>query len=155
MNSYKDEYIKGLEETINKFMAPLKNIPFSIVIKILSGCEVLNFSKTLPENKKALDLIIKAIKIAGLKAYRNGIYRSRPNEAGNKVEPFVKEALLMLGYQLETDRRGGKMVYVPKHWRLYTLEKLAVNIKHEFNQNNRTLYGSKSDISSLLAEGNL
>ena len=48
---------------------------------------------------------------------------------------------LLLAYQLERQERNGQTVFVPVHWKLITLEGLRVELKLEFNQNNRGLYG--------------
>ena len=221
MNSNK--YVQELENALGKFMAPIKDIPFAIAIKALSGRKVLSFDKNSSTDKELLKLITRAAKDAGTRAFKIGIYTNRPNEAGNEIEPFIKKALrdlrvkadtpitksgkrkatgypdieitdkhnrtiyleiktynlqnidttqrafyfspsenfkvtkdalhLMLSFQIEKQQRGGKTAYVPRHWRLYTLENLVVDIKHEFNQSNRKLYGSKSNPRSLLAEG--
>ena len=46
----------------------------------------------------------------------------------------------MLAYELEKIEREGRSVFVPKHWKLLTLEDLEVDLKFEFNQSNRGLY---------------
>ena len=38
--------------------------------------------------------------------------------------------------------RDGKAVFVPTHWKLLTLQDLEVDLKFEFNQSNRGLYGN-------------
>ena len=221
MNKGEDNYIESLEKTIQSFLAPVKDIPFPIAIKVLSGYKLLAFDKNSENNKKTLNFIIKAVTIAGREANKDGIKASRANEVGNKVEPYVKKALnavglkaetpvaksgrrkatgypdieitdsikgtvylecktyniknvdttqrsfyfspakdfkvtkdafhLLLAYQIESQERKSGKVFAPKHWRLYTLENLTVDIKHEFNQSNRNLYNNKS----LLAEGNI
>lgn len=225
MVSQNDDYVKNLEETLGKFMAPLKDTSFAVAIKALSGYKVLAFNKKSPRHRNLLTLIIKAATKAGSKANKTGIYTSRPNEVGNKIEPFVKNALkglglsaetpiakdgrrkatgypdieitdedgniayiecktynikninttqrafyfspstnfkvtkdalhFMLSFQIERQKRGGRTAYVPTHWKLYTLENLRVDVKHEFNQSNRKLYGSESDPASLLAGGDI
>lgn len=222
MVNQKDKYIKDLEETLSKFMTPLRDVPFTVAIKALSGYDVLAFNRKSQRHKNLLDLLIKAAARAGRAAYKTGIYTNRPNEVGNEIEPFVKNALKVLGlsaetpstkdgrrkatgypdievadkdgnfayiecktynigninttqrafyfspsksfkvtsdafhfmlsFQIEKQKRGA---YVPTHWKLYTLENLRVDVKHEFNQSNRKLYGSESDPSSLLAEGDI
>jgi hypothetical protein len=57
---------------------------------------------------------------------------------------------LLLAYELEQTTRNGKAVFVPMHWKLITLQNLQVDLKFEFNQSNRQLYG---DSSALLGEG--
>lgn len=43
-----DEYVKQLEEVISKMLSPLKDIPLKIVIKSLSGYDILDFDITDP-----------------------------------------------------------------------------------------------------------
>jgi hypothetical protein len=57
---------------------------------------------------------------------------------------------LLLAYELEKTTRDGKTAFVPVHWKLITLQNLQVDLKFEFNQSNRQLYG---DSSALLSEG--
>lgn len=220
-----EKYIEKLEDTLAKFMKPVRDIPFTVAIKVLSGFEVLSFDKSSSKDIELLELLKKAASTGGERAYKTGIFTNRPNEAGNRIEEFVKEALneiglkadtplaangkrkaigypdieiqdtygrtiylecktyninninttqrafyfspsenfkvtkdalhLMLSFQLEKEPRGEKTAFVPVHWRLYTLEDLTVDIKLEFNQNNRKMYGSGSLPQSLLAEGNI
>jgi len=44
------EYIRFLEEAIRKFLEPVKDIPYALAIKILTGYEVLKFD--LNDEKK-------------------------------------------------------------------------------------------------------
>ncbi len=55
----------------------------------------------------------------------------------------TRDALhFLLAYELAKSDRGGKTVFIPVHWKLITLENLQVDLKFEFNQSNRGLYGS-------------
>ncbi len=58
----------------------------------------------------------------------------------------------LLAYQLEKTTRDGQTTFVAVHWKLLTLEDLAVDLKFEFNQSNRGLYGSEAG-RALLSEG--
>jgi len=49
---------------------------------------------------------------------------------------------LLLAYELEKVERDGKAVFVPRHWKLISLQDLEVDLKFEFNQSNRGLYGN-------------
>ena len=60
----KEEYIKELEETISEFLKPLKNIPFRIAIKAISGCDVIPFNKNNPNDKQLLMDLIAATRLA-------------------------------------------------------------------------------------------
>ncbi len=215
-----EDYIKSLETTIAKFLEPIKGIPFPIAIKALTGYEVIAFDKEAPETEELLKKLIRAAQIAGESAYIEGIFARRPNEAGNRIEPFVIEALnevglraekpetkngkrkavgypdikiddegrivyldcktynievkettfrsfyfspsldpkitanayhLVVSFQLAQEIRKGGMAFVPLAWEIYTLDKLLVQVKHEFNAGNKDLYNPEA----LLAKGKI
>lgn len=216
-----DEYVKELEATVRKFMAPLKDIPFPVVIKALSGFSVIPFDSGSKEDRILLDKLKKGMQKATESAYATGIITNRPNEAGNHIEPFVRSALteiglkatvpitkqgkhkvagypdieikddynrvtylecktynlkskessfrtfyfqpsnefkittnarhLLAGFEIKTAVRSGKTAFVPISWHIYTLEKLRVQVKHEFNASNKQLYLT----GALLAEGSV
>lgn len=98
----REKYIKELEETIAKFMAPLKGIPFPIVIQVLSGHKVLPFDETSRDDRSLLSKMERAAATAGKNAFNKGILAKRPNEAGNYIEPFVIDALQEVGLKADT-----------------------------------------------------
>jgi hypothetical protein len=102
MDKGKEKYIKELEEIISQFLKPLKNIPFKIAIKAISGCEVIPFDKNNPDDIQLLQDLIEATKIATRNANQIGIFTRRENEVGNHIEPFMIEALNKIG--LKADR---------------------------------------------------
>jgi hypothetical protein len=59
---------------------------------------------------------------------------------------------LLLAYQLERTELNGQTTFIPVHWKLITLQDLEVDLKFEFNQSNRGLYG-KDAAKALLGEG--
>jgi hypothetical protein len=61
---------------------------------------------------------------------------------------------LLLAFQLEKTIREGKAAFVPVHWKLITLQDLMVDLKHEFNQHNRNMYGSGA-AKALIAEADI
>ena len=64
----------------------------------------------------------------------------------------TRDALhLLLAYELEKVEREGKPLFLPLHWRLLTLQDLEVDLKFEFNQSNRGLYGKDAN-RALLGE---
>jgi hypothetical protein len=213
------DYIKQLEEVISKFLEPLKGIPFPIAIKALTGFEVLSFDPAQDENRQLLSKLTQAAQVAGRTAFQQGIFTARPNEAGNRIEPFVVDALrdaglkadkpvsksgkkkaagypdiqiadeagstiyldcktyntrtkgqtfrtfyfspskdpkitrdafhLLMSFELDVGEREGKRAFVPISWQIYTLHKLLIQVKHEFNASNKDLYKKEA----LLAEG--
>ncbi|HOQ33530.1 MAG TPA: hypothetical protein PLA12_13605 [Candidatus Hydrogenedens sp.] len=109
MDKEQEKYIKELEEAISQFLKPLKNIPFKIAIKAMSGCKVIPFDKNNPDDRQLLTDLIKATKIAAKNANQKGIFTRRENEVGNHIEPFMIESLNKIG--LKADRpetREGK-----------------------------------------------
>ncbi len=101
MINNQEEYIKELEKTISQFLKPLKNIPFRIAIKAMSGCNVITFDQNNPDDKQLLEDLIKATKIAARKANQKGLFTRRENEVGNHIEPFMIDALNEVGLQAD------------------------------------------------------
>ena len=65
----------------------------------------------------------------------------------------TRDALhLLLAFEMEAVTRDGGLVLVPGHWKLITLQNLEVDLKFEFNQSNRGLYGNRA---AVLSEGEL
>ncbi len=65
----------------------------------------------------------------------------------------TRDALhLLLAFEMERTESGGKAVFVPVRWKLLTLQNLRVELKFEFNQSNRGLYGSDAG-KAVLDEG--
>jgi hypothetical protein len=128
--SSQEEYIKQLEQAIGRFLEPMKGIPFPIAIKALTGFKVLTFDPSFSPNKKLLKQLSKAAQLGGQKAYQEGIFTARPNEAGNHIEPFVVEALRQVGLKadkpisksgkkkaagypdIQIEDEGGRIVYL-------------------------------------------
>jgi len=219
--SNQEDYIKQLEQAISRFLEPMKGIPFPIAIRALTGFKVLAFNISLDSNKKLLEQLSKAAELGGKKAFQEGIFTARPNEAGNHIEPFVVESLkyvglkadkpisksgkkkaagypdiqiddqsgrriyldcktyntltkdqsfrtfyfspsedpkitkdafhLLMSFELDTAERKGKRAFIPISWQIYTLDKLLIQVKHEFNASNRELYTKEA----LLAQGRI
>lgn len=59
---------------------------------------------------------------------------------------------LLLAYELEKTVRDDRTAFIPVHWKLITLQDLEVDLKFEFNQSNRGLYGPDS-AKALIGEG--
>lgn len=224
MNDEQKRYIKELEEIISQFLKPLKDIPFKIFVKAISGHEVIPFDRNNPDDQQLLKDLIKATKMAAKNANRKGIFTRRENEVGNRIEPFMIEALNQIGlkadrpktkegkkkaagypdiffidrkgrpnyiecktynernyqstqrsfylspavrptdfkviydarhfiisFKIERAERKGKRVFVPVYWKIFSLDNLVGQIKHEFNSSNKQMYTEKA----LLAEGNI
>lgn len=208
-------YVKNLEDLLARILSPLKDAPFQVIIKSISGCSVLPFNY----HRELMKLINKALTMTGEKINKKGISKERSNEVGNKIESFIKESFNKFGLNADTptNKKGKKISsgypdiifeyakksyylecktynlkninttqrsfyfspsrsfkitkdaphlmvsfevnkkgkkYFVNHWKLYSLEKLKVDLKHEFNQNNKNIYGDDSTIN-LIAEADI
>lgn len=65
---------------------------------------------------------------------------------------ITKDAFhLLMSFELDIMKRKNKNAFVPISWQIYTLDKLVIQIKHEFNASNRDLYTKEA----LLTEGKI
>ena len=204
------EYIKSLENVLSQYLKPLKDIPFKLVMKSLSGFEILNFDINTKQNKKLLKDLIKACELVKKEVNKNGLAANRPNEIGNYIEPFLKDSLnkqnlladtpklrnnkkksigypdlefkdnkgcwyylecktfninniattqrsffvspsnnfkitkdaihFLISFQIEQNNKN----YIVKNYKILTLENLKVDLKNEFNTNNKNLYSKEN-----------
>ncbi|MCK4385356.1 MAG: hypothetical protein KAW52_03745, partial [candidate division Zixibacteria bacterium] len=70
----------------------------------------------------------------------------------SKDPKITKDAFhLLLSFELEKAERQQKQAFIPVSWQIYTLDKLLVQVKHEFNASNKDLYKEEF----LLAQGKI
>ena len=218
------EYLTHLGKIVKQYLQPLRNIPFNLVIEAISGHKVVPFNKDDDEDRQLLNLLKKAVNIAGQAINKKGIERRRPNEVGNDVESFVSDALRRVGlspqiprtrsgrrksagypdlqiefqgkvhyiecktyneqnvnttqrsfyfspsedlkvtasghhfalcfetYPTGPSKKAGFNIYKVRSWKILSLERLLVDVKHEFNSDNKRLYSGK-DRAKILASG--
>jgi len=219
-----NEYIKKLENVIKQMLQPIKDIPFNLVIEAMTSKKVISFDFTNSDHQKVLDLLKQSALNAGKEINKTGILRPRPNEVGNDIEPYVRNALNSLGlkadipagpsgdkkamgypdilfcfnktpYYLEcktynsknigTTQRsfyfspsdefkviydaphfilsfeiyvageeGDKHIYKCKHYKILSIESLSLDVKYEFNSDNKRMYSGK-DGTTVLGEGEI
>jgi hypothetical protein len=195
-----------------------------MVIEAMTGKKVISFDFANSNHKRILELLKKAALNAGIEVNKTGILRSRPNEVGNDIEPYVKDALNMFGLKADTPttasghkkatgypdlllwfndkpyylecktynveninttqrsfyfspsdefkviydaahfmisyeiyvagEEGNKHVYKCRHYKILSIESLSVDVKYEFNSDNRRMYSGK-DGTIILAEGDV
>ena len=88
---------------------PIKHIPFEVVIKTLCGTSVERFDPTTDENQHTIVILTEAMRAVCLAVQATPIQRSRPNEVGNDIEPFVIQALKVKGLRAAAPKtKGGK-----------------------------------------------
>ncbi len=219
-----NEYTKRLENVIKQMLQPLKDIPFNLVIESMTGKKVISFDFAKSDHQKILSLLKQAALNAGKEINKTGILRPRPNEVGNDIEPYVRNALNLMdinadipigpsghkkstGYpdilfwfnenpyylecktynikNIKTTQRsfylspsdefkviydaphfiisfeiyvageqGNKHIYKCKHYKILSIESLSLDIKYEFNSDNKRMYSGK-DGTIILAEGEI
>lgn len=88
-------------ETFLRALTPKKDILFSDVITALCGKKVLPITESKEDGQLIKDIEI-AVRNAGKNANEQGIFTARPNEAGNKMEPFLQNAFNEIGLKAET-----------------------------------------------------
>jgi hypothetical protein len=205
-------------------LQPLKDIPFNLVIEAMTGKKVLSFDFTRPDHQEVLKLLKQAALNAGKEINKTGILRPRPNEVGNDIEKYVRNALNSVGLEadvpvgpsghkkatgypdiifwfnnnpyylecktynienIETTQRsfyfspsdefkviydtihfllsyeiyvegekGDKHIYKCKHYKILSIESLSVDVKYEFNSDNKRMYSGK-DGTIILYEGEI
>jgi hypothetical protein len=91
-----------LKSVISQMLKPLKGLPLSVVIEGLADYKIIPFNNT---DKKDIELLkkLKAIAdIAGKAINIDGISRNRPNEVGNDIEAYIKDAVIEIGFEAKT-----------------------------------------------------
>jgi len=219
-----NEYTKKLENVIKQMLQPLKDIPFNLVIEAMTGKKVISFDFAKSDYQDVLELLKQSAVNAGKEINKTGILRPRPNEVGNDIEPYVRNALNSLNlnadiptgpsgnkkamgypdiifrykdnpYYLEcktynienvntTQRsfyfspsdefkvvydalhfivsfeiyvageRENKHIYKCKHYKILSIESLSLDVKYEFNSDNKRMYSGKNG-AVILAEGKI
>jgi len=96
-------------KNIVKQMKALKDVPFNLIIECLSGYKIIPFDSENKNDIAILELLKKTAALAGKEINKKGINSKRPNEVGNKIEPFIKNALTQLGYEADIPKtKSGK-----------------------------------------------
>ncbi|HNZ78372.1 MAG TPA: hypothetical protein PKK22_06575 [Bacilli bacterium] len=219
-----NQYTKRLEDIIKQMLQPLKDIPFNLVIEAMTGKKVISFDFTKKDHQEVLKLLKQSALNAGKEINKTGILRPRPNEVGNDIEPYVRNALNLLdlnadipagpsgnkkamGYpdilfwynknpyylecktynieNIQTTQRsfyfspsdefkvtydaphfilsfeiyvagekGNKHIYKCKHYKILSIESLSLDVKYEFNSDNKRMYSGK-DGTIILDEGKI
>jgi hypothetical protein len=98
------------------------------------------------ESSRVVYLECKTYNLANIGTTQRAFYFS-PSKESFKITADARH--LVMSFQIEIAQRQGQQVYVPVHWRIYSTDSMVVQVKHEFNANNRQIYRP----DALLAEG--
>jgi len=111
-----EAYVEQLERVIRQMLQPLKNVPFNLVIKALSGHEVISFDPNDDYDARLLEKLRQVAQAAGRRMNQGGVRSRRPNEVGNYIEPYIRAAFNELGIEAdipETQRGRRKAAGYP------------------------------------------
>ena len=97
-----EKYTRQLEKIIKQMLVPLKGIPLNLVIESIADCKIIPFDENNENDKIILKKLIEVAELAGKEINKKGILRTRPNEVGNDIEPFIKNALNEIGFKAYT-----------------------------------------------------
>lgn len=87
------QYVTRLESVIRQMLQPLKGVPFNLAIEAMTGHRVIEFDIGKGNHRRLLDALVAGALAAGEAINQSGIVSKRVNEVGNKIEPFVRDAL--------------------------------------------------------------
>ncbi|MEK9170142.1 MAG: restriction endonuclease [Patescibacteria group bacterium] len=154
------KYTEKLEGIIKQMLTPLKEVPFNLVIEGLSGRKIIPFNRKDKKDNILLGKIMKAANLAGKEVNKGGIIRPRPNEVGNDIEPFVKNALNTINYKADTPKTisGSKkstgypdIEFVDEFGRINYLECKTFNIEN-ISTTQRSFYLSPSEEFKIIKD---
>jgi len=69
-----NEYTKRLENIIKQMLQPLKDIPFNLVIEVMTGKKVISFDFTKSDHQEVLKLLKQSALNAGKEINKTGIF---------------------------------------------------------------------------------
>lgn len=103
-------YVRGLEETIRRFLEPVRDVPLSVVVRVLTGHRVLKWDGNEESCRRLKGPLIAGVSSAARQMARSGVISDRPNEVGNRMEGPVRGALSKQGFDASTpsDANGKK-----------------------------------------------
>ena len=93
--------LEVLEQALAQMLKPVKDIPFSVIVKSLAQRQVIQIDKTDVADMDLLKRLQEAIRICAADLKSSPIRRPRPNEVGNDVEAYVMRALPRAGLRAE------------------------------------------------------
>lgn len=109
------ERAEHLEHLLATFLKPIKGIPFPVVIRAICGNAVEDINLDDPEDVCLIEALKDTASIVAKLVAASPIRRPRPNEVGNDLEPFVRQAANQAGLRATAPRsstgRGQQVGY--------------------------------------------
>lgn len=89
--------LRILEQALAQMLKPIRDVPFSVIVKSLAGHQIIQIDKTDPADADLLRRLSEFIPLCAADLQANPIRRPRPNEVGNDIEAYVMRALPKVG----------------------------------------------------------
>jgi hypothetical protein len=98
----RESKLDALERIVTQMLQPLKDVPFDLVVKALSGHRLIPFDIANKKDDELKYILESAIIDCCKNVKLNGIESKRANEVGNRMENPVRESLIKAGLRAET-----------------------------------------------------
>ncbi len=104
------EKITLYEQLFAQIIKPIRNVPFNVIVKGLSGFDILPIDpQSNVADKRLISALEKMIDSCVETMRASGIASRRANEVGNYAEPFVAASLTEAKFKVEAPRgRSGR-----------------------------------------------
>ena len=102
--------IAELEAVLTQFLRPVRNIPFSLIIKSMSGHDVLAINRDDVNDAALVKKLTEVAQRSSQLVAEKPIRRNRPNEVGNDIEAYVIDAAKQLGLSAEKPKTKSGIV---------------------------------------------
>jgi hypothetical protein len=133
-----------LSGVISQMLKPLKGLSFNLIIEGLSGYNIIPFNSNDKKDNELLENLKNIATNTGNEINKIGINKMRPNEAGNGVEVFVKDAMIKEGFEPQTP--------ITKTGKRKAAGYPDIEFKDQFNRTNYLeckTYNAKSEASAF------
>ena len=149
-----------LKSFIAYYLSNKSETELGSIIKMLSGHSVIPFDKNDSKDLAVLEKLKQAAEIAVKDIKRDKIRCRRVNEVGNRIEEFVRTALIRVGYQAHVPVTSGgnlkatgypDLEFRDEFGRITYLECKTYNIRN-INTTQRSFYLSPSNEFKITAD---
>ncbi len=101
--------IAQLQAVVKQMLTPVKGVPLSLVVEAFTGATILPFDINNENDRALRDLLERAARQVFVDLRNSPIRERRPNEVGNRIEGYVKNALISVGFKVQTPKgKSGK-----------------------------------------------
>jgi hypothetical protein len=101
--------IAQLQAVVKQMLTPIKGVPLSLVVEAFTGATIFPFDLNNEKDRALRDLLEQAARQVFVDLRNTPIRERRANEVGNRIEGYVKNALIAVGLKVQTPKgKSGK-----------------------------------------------